>query len=542
MTETVKTTIFVFLAVVLVAAAYFCRPVVTEFKSEEMVGKQLFPQFTDPLAVKTLEIVKLDAAGEKADFKIAEVEGVWSIPSHDNYPADAKDQMAKCAEALTNLTVLDVVSAEDKADLQTLQETYGVVAPDTENVREGTGIKITLGGADNKKLVDLIIGKTTAQKKDAGPMQRSETELRYVRVAGQQPIYVIAIDPSRFPTDFDRWIEKNLLDISTLDIKQIYIEDSSFKTEVSLGQDGLQQVLEPSFNGDITLGYNAGETGAAKWKLSKWMEFKGQDFTYQERRPDPNKELNSEALDTAVSSLNDLKIVSVLRKPKELAAALRDGKSFEQIKMDESMKKTGFYLVPMPDLRGDRTKSVLSLLSNEGNIQLQMKDGIRYTLRFGGLTGTESEINKGDEEGGDRKEENPTMGANRYLFITADFDASVITPPEIKEVPESPKDAGKEDVEKLTKENEEIEKANKREEERYASAVEDGKKRAEKLSVRFADWYYVIPEDVYKKIHLTEANVFKNAHSSPEDVEIRNSEPAQKPNPADKLPDLPGVE
>ncbi|MDR3234782.1 MAG: DUF4340 domain-containing protein [Planctomycetaceae bacterium] len=563
MSETLKTFIFVILAVVLAAAVYVSRPAVVEFKSEEMIGKQLFPKFTDPLAVKTLEIVQIDASGEKADFKIAEIGGVWSIPSHDNYPADAKDQMAKTAEALTGLTVLDVVTQNDGGnDTAALQAMYGVIDP-ADNAGDSAGMKIALGAANNEQLVNLIIGKKVTSKADGtAPDESAGKELHYVRVPGQQPVYVMEIDPSRFPADFDRWIEKNLLDISTLDIKQIFVDEYSFKIEVGLSDGGLQETLAPEFKGDMTFDYNASETGAAKWKPGKMMGFKGQNYQYYERKVEADKELNTETLDAAVSALNDLKIVSVLRKPGELAKSLREGKAFGKIKADAdaSMKKTGFYLVGIPDLKGDKTKTKLQLLSNEGDIQLRMKDGIRYNLRFGDLTGTESEIKEdaakqpeeGQPDGSKTAEEKKTLGANRYLFITADFDASAIPVPEVKkipEMPEVPKDTKPEDAEKLQmgiqKEIEAVEKENKREEERYKADIEAGKKRAERLSARFADWYYVIPEDVYKKIHLTEANVFrtkpKNEVPPPENKPDGEQEkPAE--NKADNLPDLPGIE
>ncbi len=52
--------------------------------------KTLFPKFTNPLAAKSLEIIKYDEDTSKLDrFKVAQVNGIWTIPSHQNYPADA---------------------------------------------------------------------------------------------------------------------------------------------------------------------------------------------------------------------------------------------------------------------------------------------------------------------------------------------------------------------------------------------------------------------------------------------------------------------
>ena len=426
MNETAKTSIFLLLAAALVAGAMYSRPAAPEFKAEEMVGKSLFPQFTDPLAIKSLEIVKLDAAGERSDFRIAEVNGIWSIPSHDNYPADAKDQMGKVAEALTDLMVLEVIQPEGTGiDSIAFQTQYGVIDPASENASlgEGIGTKITLGGANNETFVNLIIGKEAAgRRQPQDKMDEGGTNLRYVRIANQSPVYVINVDSSQFSTNFDQWIEKNLLDISTFDIKEIFVDEYSFSIELTLTNFGLQERPKASFIGDITLAYDGSAVGAAKWLLTRWMTFEGQNLDYKERQPEPGKELDTGTLDSMVSALGDLKIVSVLKKPAALASALREGTPFENIQMtslmQESMQKTGFWLVELPDLKGDTQKTKVQLLSNEGDIQLRLKDGIVYNLRFGDLTGTESEFSGDDNDSFDLHSQTEML-ANRYLFITA---------------------------------------------------------------------------------------------------------------------------
>ncbi|MDR1963026.1 MAG: DUF4340 domain-containing protein [Planctomycetaceae bacterium] len=546
MTETTKTLIFFILAVLLLGVAVLTRPVVREIKMEEMVGKPLFPKFTDPLAVKKLEIVRQNAAGDTDEFRIAEVNGVWSIPSHDNYPADAKDQMGKVAESLVDLTVLDVVASQAEGnDTTSLHTMYGVIDPTSENASlgEGIGIKVTLGGAGEEKFVDLIVGKEVDAKEKKNPEDPAEpAKLRYVRVADQFPVYIVEVDPNRFSTNFDQWIEKNLLDISTFDVKEIFVDEYSYKIELEMTQRGPREVIVPTFSGDITFGYDGSASGPEKWNLKKWMGFRGTKYEYYERKMKPDEELNTETLDGMISALNDLKIVSVTKKPSVLATALRDGKPFKELAetSDTSLKKSGFCLVPMPDLKGG-TRERIQLLSNEGDIQIRMKDGIRYNLRFGDLTGTESEITGDTENKPEASGKTPTMGANRYLFVTAEFDESMIPAPEIKPLPEIPDGLNPNQTETVNKEKEQIEKSNQREQERYDKAIEDGKKRAEKLTDRFADWYYVISEDVYKKIHLTQSNVFREKKKEP-DHEHEEDHGHQHEVTAPQLPNLPGMD
>ena len=532
MKEIIKTAIFVILAAVLIAVAMRSHSPISDFQPEEMVGKALFPQFTDPLGIKSLEIVRFDAAGERNDFRVVEVNGIWSIPSHDNYPADAKDQMGKVAEALTDLNVLEIIQPDESGiDSTAFQTLYGVVDPtsDGASLAEGIGTKITLGGANNETFVNLIIGKEaalTAKSQDRDMMGDSDsgkTSLRYARIAGQSPVYVVKIDPSQFSTNFDQWIEKNLLDISTLDIKEFFLDEYSFSVEFVLTNAGIKQDTKYSFIGDITLSYDGSAIRAEKWSLVRWMVFEGRNLEYKERQIEADKELDTEMLDSMVSALNDLKIVSVLKKPARLASVLREGKTFENIELDaalqESMQETGFYSVEVGDLKGGTQKTNVRLLSNEGDLQLRLKNGIVYNLRFGDLTGSESEITPNESSDGSSVAA-PIMGVNRYLFITAEFEPAMIPPPELKPVPEIPGEGEAEVLESLRQQKETIEKANQREQERYNSAIESGKKRAAELSERFADWYYVIAEDIYKKIHLTQANIFREKKldgNTPED-------------------------
>ena len=563
MNEITKTAIFILLAAALIAGAMLSRPTISDFKPEEMVGNALFPQFTDPLGIKSLEIVKFDAAGERSDFRVIEVNGIWSIPSHDNYPADAKDQMGRVAEALTDLKVLEVIQPDESGiDSTAFQTLYGVIDPtsDSTSLGEGIGTKITLGGANNETFVNLIVGKKaflSAKSQDAKSqdmMDDNGSNLRYVRIASQSPVYVVNIDQSQFSTNFDQWIEKNLLDISTLDIKEFYLDEYSFAVEFVLTSAGIEQRQRISFTGDITLSYDASAIRAEKWSLAQWMVFEGQNFeVYREQYLDADKELDTTALDAMVSALNDLKIVSVMKKPAELASALREGTSFDSITIttaiQEAMLATGFYFVDMGDFKGKTQKTNVKLLSNEGDLQLRMKNGIVYNLRFGDLTGTESEIAATENKAEDAPEAAPVMGVNRYLFITAEFEPAFIPLPELKPVPEIPTDGESDVLEALNLQKEAIEKANQREQERYDTAIESGKKRVAELSDRFADWYYVIAEDVYKKIHLTQANVFREKKPDNEvpwdpDSPFGNFDmPFDMPPsvPGDHLPDLPEI-
>jgi hypothetical protein len=54
-----------------------------------------------------------------------------------------------------------------------------------------------------------------------------------------------------------------------------------------------------------------------------------------------------------------------------------------------------------------------------------------------------------------------------------------------------------------------IKEDNKRKEDDYNKKVADGEKRVKELNERFADWYYVISDNTYKKIHITRDELVK---------------------------------
>ena len=94
------------------------------------------------------------------EFEVAEQDGLWSIPSKDGYPADAAKQMAEAATSLMDRKILHVAS-KNAGD----HEQYGVIdplSPKLEPGQKGVGTRVTMSDAQNKPLVDLIVGKACA--------------------------------------------------------------------------------------------------------------------------------------------------------------------------------------------------------------------------------------------------------------------------------------------------------------------------------------------------------------------------------------------
>ncbi len=74
----------------------------------------------------------------------------------------------------------------------------------------------------------------------------------------------------------------------------------------------------------------------------------------------------------------------------------------------------------------------------------------------------------------------------------------------------APSDIKRADEEKARDaERQRIEAENKRKTDDYNAAIKKGKERAKQLNDRFADWYYYISEDDYKKVHVGRAEIVK---------------------------------
>ena len=70
-----------------------------------------------------------------------------------------------------------------------------------------------------------------------------------------------------------------------------------------------------------------------------------------------------------------------------------------------------------------------------------------------------------------------------------------------------------------------IVKENERRQKEYDDKVKAGQQRVKELNDRFADWYFIISDDVYKKIHLGRGDVVKQKEKK-EEADGAAKEPA----------------
>jgi hypothetical protein len=457
----------------------------------------LFPELTDVQKAASLEVVKYDEElATLQPFKVVQAGGVWVLPSHQNYPADARDHLAAAATELVDLESLDVVSSS-AAD----HETYGVIEPDPDKIKPGmvgVGELIEIRDAGGNKLARLVVGK---EDKRPGTSAAGGKKLRFVRKAGQDPVYRVEIDTSKFTTRFDDWIEKDLLKLSPWDVRRAVLDDYSLGAVESGGRIRVEQNRKDR----IEVAYDDKDQ---RWTLARLEAFGGGPEAKLETLGEA-EELASARLNDLRNALGDLKIVDVVRKPAGLSAEL---KAEEKFTADEeavrSMQQRGF----LPLKSGD-------ILSTDGETIVGMKDGVEYVLRFG--AGTSVGTGSGEDVAADD-------ATGRYLLVMARFNESLLEKPVLEEVPgDAPAtegaaaeggEQGAADQLKAADEAEAkaqaalearraVERDNRRRQDDYDAKVKAAQRRVRDLNARFADWYYIVPTKEYAKIHLNRAAV-----------------------------------
>jgi len=334
-----KTLAFIGVALACVALAWATTPRRVNSTVQQDRGQPFFPDFTDPNAATSLEVVEFDEQTSAArPFKVLNRDGRWTIPSRDNYPADAGTRLASVAAAIIALKKDDVAS-ENMSDA----ERCGVVDPADETLpaTRGRGTRLTVRGVNEKVLADIIVGKAV----------EGRPNLRYVRLPDQKRTYVARVDRLDVSTSFQDWIERNLLLVNREDIDQILIRN--YATEANTGRVTQREMVALR------------KEGRDRWTADGLA---------------PGEAVDTYTMNLLVTKLVELVILDVRRKPPSVSAMLTGASAerrFLQADVADLAAK-GFYFTAEGEL-----------LSNQGEVVVHTSAGIFYVLRFGEVaTGT----------------------------------------------------------------------------------------------------------------------------------------------------------
>ena len=450
MSEIQKTMSLAGIAVLLVLSALLTAP--TRITPDTFLdqGEPFFPEFTDPNVATTLEVVEYnEETGSAQPFKVTFQNGRWTIPSHHDYPADGQYRLAQTAAG-----VIEIKKDDYRSNNVADHEALGVIDPldETSTTLKGRGKRVTIREGSDQILADLIIGSTVEGRSD----------LRFVRLPDQKRVYaaLVNIDIS---TQFEDWIERDLLQVETRNVQQITLRDYSIDERTR------------SINQRDVLTLDRSEDA---WEANRMAS---------------GQEVDSTKMDELLEGIDGLSIVGVRPKPEGLSRTLAQA---EQTQMSPagvlSLQSRGYYFTRDGNL-----------VSNEGELEVRTSEGISYLLRFGEvLYGSGQTVTAGGEgEGGD-EESGP--GENRYLFITASFDSNLL--------PEPPEPANLAFLNKAQEEWTDSDRSNKElqdEHDQWQEKVAQNRQRAEELNNRFAAWYYVISSESFEKVQLSRSDLVK---------------------------------
>lgn len=360
------------------------------------VGEPFFPDFKDPTKATQLTVVDYDKdTREAVTFSVKKNDdGLWTIPSHHNYPAEAEDRLARTATSLLNVEKT-AVQSRNKDDWKR----YGVVDPATDEsaTDKQRGQRLTLNDNSGNALVDLIVGNEV--EGNAGHY--------YVREPEENTTYVTELNVD-LSAKFSDWIEPDLLKVSSSDIVKIVLDNYSIDEQ--RGRIVPKELLEFKKEDLSTTG----------------------DWTLVELKED-TEELDSSPISSIATNLDQLKIVGVRPKPEGLEDDLQIHPAFKQI-LQAQMQDQGYFIGPGKDGTGER------LYSNEGELIAGTNKGVQYTLYFGEIargTGKDIEVglnqeaadsdeeadkdSEGDDEAADEEE-----GPRRYLLVKVDLNQELL--------------------------------------------------------------------------------------------------------------------
>lgn len=462
MSEKRKTLIALAIALGATVIAASTRPKQGMFQADAytaLVGEDLV-DFDDPSKAASLEIVRVDSdTGDLQQFKVARnVEGSWSLPSHANYPADAEAQVRDVSTLFIDKTILGV--AASTADQHA---TFGVREPNADNVGEdGVGILVRMEDRSGEELLSLIVGKP--DKKD--PSQR------FVRKVGQDYVLVAKIDTKPLSTEFEQWIDKDVLQLNVFDIQDVKIRDYTI-----VQTDAGPRLVNRS---TVDLSWNAVR---GEWTPQRMVTFdqagREVDAGMQE-----DEELNLANLNALKDAIAELSIVDVRPKPAGMGSGLTMSEA-ARTQLEKSLNQMGFRTPPASLAGGYK------LLADNGEVIITMNDGVRYVLKFGTTVAkTISELQQ----------------QNRVLLVTAELDESKAPlPPE----PKYPEAKEGDDVDAIAAEREKMRREYQRLLDARDESLAGAKRRVLELNDRFADWYYVVSDKQFQQIMLNRAEVVK---------------------------------
>lgn len=475
--EILKSTLIGIVALITLICWLVYQPHLPDVKPKEKIGQKLLDSFNDVSKMNRLEFSRINPkTGElESLILIRDKKNLqWTIPSLSNFPAENAEEIAKVVAPLMQLTILDVVdetlASSELSKTERLHRECGLLNPfsyialdqesnseeEEPNLSVGSALSVKIEGENNDVLVDLLIGSRISES--------SETrDDRYVRFSNDDVVYIVdfsgdstqEIGTTEFTEYTNRvsfepidWVDRDLLRISRWDVLYLTLRDYTFslvKTDSGFEQTKIQQ------NGVAIFKQTPENSLSRIWSLNKLFQYDGK---WTENREFNVESVQNDVLNDTIDVLGSMEILDVRKKPESLRNCfLRNEIGSELATQDVPLGEFGFSFFDEDPL--DLQKITPILVGEGGTIELVLKSGMKIILIFG-----------------------KNFDDRRACLAYATFDSQYL--------------------EENTEDESEI-----------AFLSQDVKKKVSVKNQRFANWFYLISEEVYQTISISLSKTIK---------------------------------
>ncbi|HEY5312486.1 MAG TPA: DUF4340 domain-containing protein [Pirellulales bacterium] len=589
MKEGAKTLVFAVVTIALLGAAWITRPrPIVELTDSE--AGELYPKFKDPLAAKSLEIISYDEDTAALEpFKVAQVNGRWAIPSHANYPADAASQLAAAATSMMDLQKLDVASSNPAE--HELYGVIDPKSPNLSAGATGVGKRVTLQDGAGNTLADYIIGKSEEKQPGVrfvripgqDPVYRVlvstdklstnfgdwiEKDLLKMNAFDVKQVVlnnhsvdevngtvrfdsIISVDYDSKESKWDlndlrvgpRQAEaklkpdeelnaEKLNDLKTA-LDDLKIVDVSRKPpglsadlrvdEKSLKDSSKESLMQHGFfpariNGKLELVSNEGEVHCGMSDgvdyILRFGEIAGAGKKKDEKKDDKKDEKKDDKTEEAAGVNRYIMVATRFQKDLIPEPELEDVPALPAKAGPAAPAKT-------EPAAPAKTKAPQGETPQPPAAKTEKKPAAGKKPKAGNGAG-KAKKPAADQPAGDGCDAAPA--ADDDAEKPADTDAADEKGGDKQ--PADAKPAAPKSAEEL--ERDRVVQENKRKQDEYETKLKDGEKRVKELNDRFADWYYIISNETYQKIHLSRDQVIKQKEKPKDEAGAKPAEEAPK--------------
>ncbi len=566
MTESIKTLTFIGIALAVLAVAYTTSSKPLTGGDDPIVGKPLFADLEKIEAkdIRGFKIVEfVEETGKSRSLEVKQLNGRWVLPDFQNYPADAVKHLADAVKDMRGLKI-DGLEGSQAGE----HESFGVVEPKgSQSGDRGVGTFVSIVGDKDQSLAKLIVGKpvqknsTTHYCRIAGqdmvyrvdvktenwttkfenwienkllkldPNSIREIELRDYTVEqgiGAQGRPAFAFDPrSEMLMAYDG--EKSAWSLARLKefpeknkaVEVALSEDQELNTaklnDLKTALDDLKIVNVERKPGEMGSDVRAFIADTERAGLKSLMERGFYPFE------GPNNSLDLRSSDGEIVCRMKDGVEYVLRFG-ELAGTTDDN-SKDKAK-DDAKATEGKNTDKGADKPADADKKSKSQTSRFIWVMAQVNESLIPKPQFIPFPDEKALENKPAEKEGDKPEgsvkekgkpdpANPDSASKSPAEQEKDAAKEAALADEVKKEPAADVDPKKaaDDAANVQKAKEEahqlIEAENKKKQSDYDEKVKKAQDRVIELNKRFGNWYYVVADSEYKKIHLAKADVIK---------------------------------